>query len=292
MPSDEVFIRPMRPDDVVAAERLSDRAFRALEGSPLGGGRSPARQEMWRTRTAHLVETDPGGCWVAERGGEMVGFATSFKRELTWVLATYAVHPHLQGAGLGKALLEVALRHGEGCLRGMLSASDDPKAFRRYRAVGFSMHPQLYLNGRVAREAIPAVGKVREGSAGDRDLMDSLDRARRGAAHGPDHDVLLQQYRLIVSDRSTGQGYAYVDPQSGEVALLAAENRRTATRLLWEAVASAPTDATYTIPHLTAANEWAIDVGLAARLSVRTSGYLALRGMKPPVPYVHHGSFL
>ena len=40
------------------------------------------------------------------------------------------------------------------------------------------------------------------------------------------------------------------------------------------------------VGHVTPANEWAVDVGLAARLSVTTRGYLALRGMKPPTPYL------
>ena len=44
------------------------------------------------------------------------------------------------------------------------------------------------------------------------------------------------------------------------------------------------------VHHVTAANEWALDVGLAARLDVHQSGYLALRDMKPPTPYLHHGS--
>ena len=61
-----------------------------------------------------------------------------------WILATYAVRPGLQGQGIGKALLAAALHHGRGCLRGMLSASADPKAVRRYRAAGFSLHPQMY----------------------------------------------------------------------------------------------------------------------------------------------------
>jgi hypothetical protein len=31
---------------------------------------------------------------------------------------------------------------------------------------------------------------------------------------------------------------------------------------------------------------------MAARLDLHTAGYLALRGMKPPAPYLHHGSLL
>jgi hypothetical protein len=129
---------------------------------------------------------------------------------------------------------------------------------------------------------------VREGGPGDIELMDSLDRRTRGAAHGPDHGLLLSTFRLLVSDTSTGSGYAYMSP--GRLQLLAASNRRTAQRLLWAVLADCPGEAF--VPHLTAANHWAIDVGLAARLELRQSGYLALRGMKPPAPYVHHGALL
>jgi hypothetical protein len=61
---------------------------------------------------------------------------------------------------------------------------------------------------------------------------------------------------------------------------------------MWEALASSRPDRPVRVPHVTAANEWAIDVGLAARLSVHQGGYLCLRGMKPPTPYLHHGSLL
>ena len=52
---------------------------------------------------------------------------------------------------------------------------------RIYRQAGFDLHPQMFLTGTVDRSTIPVVEKVREGSAGDVDLMDSLDRAARGA---------------------------------------------------------------------------------------------------------------
>ena len=284
----------MRPEDVVAAERLSSEGFYEVDArlSPRGGPepqpRSPARGAQWVERTLHVLRTDPGGCWVAEVDGEMIGCATSLTRELMWILSTYVVRPGLQGQGIGKALLAAALHHGRGCLRGMLSASADAKAVRRYRAAGFSLHPQMFLAGPVDRSAIPVVEKVREGSAGDIDLMDSVDRQTRGAAHGPDHRVMIGLWRLLVSDTTTGAGYAYVDGSS--VALLAATNRRTACRLLWAALADIEGDAL--VGHVTAANEWALDVGLAARLALHQEGYLGLRGMAPPTPYLHNGALL
>jgi hypothetical protein len=244
---------------------------------------------MWRARAEHLLRTDPAGCWVAERDGRMLGFATSFRRDVTWFLATYAVRPELQGAGIGRALLDAALTHSRGCLRGMLSASKDPKAFRRYRLAGFTMHPQMHLTGRVDRSAIPVVEHLRDGTETDFDLLDSLDRRCRDAAHGPDHAVLLAQNRLVVLDRTAGSGYAYI-AADGKPAVVCASTRAVASKLLWEAVASAGEE--LTVPHVTAANEWAVDVGLAAGLAAHTAGYLAVRGMKPPAPYLHHGALL
>ncbi|WP_244927506.1 GNAT family N-acetyltransferase [Nocardioides sp. W7] len=291
----DVLIRPMRPDDVPVAERLSAESFYDLDvrshrpGLPEPERRPAVRAGNWVTRTQHFLLTDAGGCWVAEVGGELVGFATSFVREGTWFLATYAVRPGLQGHGLGKRLLDTAMTHGRGCLRGMLTASADPKAARRYRLAGFTLHPQMLLRGTVDRSAIPVIDKVREGTAGDVDLLDSLDRQTRGAAHGPDHQLMLAAWRLLVSDTTSGSGYAYVGPD-GSLALLAASNRRTATRLLWAALAG--TTGETVVPHLTVANEWAIDVGMAARLELHQEGYLGLRGMKPPAPYVHNGALL
>jgi GNAT superfamily N-acetyltransferase len=292
----DVVIRPMRADDVAACEGLSaeanagpEQVVPGEEPSPIS--RPPVRASNWIIRTTHLLEHDPGGCWVAERDGLPVGFAVSFRRDLLWLLASYYVRPGLQGAGIGRPLLDAALSHSRGCLRAMFASSPDPRAFRRYRLAGFSMHPAMVLRGEVDRTQLPVVEHVREGTASDFDLMDSIDRQRREAAHGVDHPMLASMFRLLVTDHSSGSGYVYLDTDL-QPCLVAATNRRTAERLLWEGLAASPPGATVTVRNVTQANEWAVDVGLAARLSVSTSGYLALRGMRPPTPYLHHDALM
>lgn len=290
-------IRPMRTDDVPAVERLTDEAFYDLDvrthrpGWPEPTRRSPEKAANWQTRMRHMVEHDPGGCFVAEDRGGLIGAVAGLRRELAWVLATYVVRPGLQGRGVGRQLLDAALGYGRGCLRGLLASSSDPMAARRYRAAGFTLHPTMLLWGAVPRQALPVVERVREGSAGDIDLMNSVDRQVRDSAHGVDHELMTSMYQLVVVDRSTGSGYAYVEPGGGPY-LLAATNRRTATDLLWETLAASDPDRKVTIGHVTAVNEWAVDVGMAARLELHTSGYLALRQMKPPMPYLPSGHFL
>ena len=285
----------MRSDDVPAAERVSDEGFFELDsrtrrvGGPEPARRSQTHRAVWIERTRHLLRHDPEGCWVAEDDSGIVGIVTSLRRETLWCLATYAVLPARQGQGIGKPLLAAAMAHGRGCTRAMLSASSDAKALRIYRMAGFDLHPQMYLSGTLDRAAIPVVEKVREGGPADVELMDSLDRGARGAGHGVDHELMLRTWHLMVTDSSTGSGYVYLD-ERGRLGLLAASNRRTATRLLWAALAEAPQGAA--VPHVTAANQWVLDVGFAARLELHQEGYLGLRGMKPPTPYVHNGALL
>ena len=243
----DYFVRPMSQADIPSVERITDAAFFELDtrtyrtGWPAPEHRSDARAADWCARVSHLVRADPRGCWVAEDDSGLLGAAVSMRRDTTWLLATYAVLPGLQGRGIGRPLLDAALDYGSGSLYGMVASSDDPAAIRRYRLAGFSLHPTMLLWGKVPRASLPVVERVREGSLGDIDLMNSVDRQTRGAAHGVDHEVLCRTHRLVVADRTTGSGYAYVTPGSGTY-LLAATNRRTATDLLWEALAASSPD--------------------------------------------------
>jgi GNAT superfamily N-acetyltransferase len=295
--SPDYLVRPMTAADVKAVEGLTDETYFDFDvrthraGWPQPTRRTEARSAEWRDRMSHLLRTDPRGCWVAEDAGGPIGAAASMRRDLTWLLACYAVRPGVQGRGVGRQLLDATLAYGSGCLRGMLLSSSDPSAVRRYRLAGLTLHPAMLLWGHVSREALPVVERVREGSAGDVDLMNSVDRQVRDSAHGEDHALLTGRYRLVVADRPTGRGYAYVAPTGGPY-LLAATNRRTAAELLWETLAASSPGVPVTVQNISAVNEWAVDVGMAARLELWTHGYLALRGMRPPMPYLPSGFFL
>jgi GNAT superfamily N-acetyltransferase len=282
----------MMPADVPAAERLSADAFHDAElrlaprGGPEPERRPLARAAGWASRTARLLETDAGGSWAAVDDGGLAGFATSVRRERLWILVTFAVRPGSQGRGIGRALLARAQAYGAGCDRGMLASTDDALALRRYHAAGFALHPQMLFAGQADRAGIPAVTGMREGAPDDIEWMDDLDRDLRGAPHGPDHACLAEMGRLVVT--TSRDGYAYAS--AGSVCLLAARDEPTAARLLWECLAGA--DGDFAVSHVTSANMWAADVALGARLPLRTSGYLGVRGMAPPPAYIHNGPLL
>ncbi|MFD3457511.1 GNAT family N-acetyltransferase [Streptomyces sp. NPDC058691] len=294
-----MILRPLRDTDedadaiaVVAAAAFGARD--ALPGGGPSGDVSPERAAMLRRRNRHLARTDPGGCWLAvdETSGMPLGVVMSTRREGTWGLSLFAVLPSAQGHGVGRELLAAALAYGRGCLRGIICGSPDPRAAATYRRAGFTLHPAMRLAGTVRKGDLPAPdGAVHEGSAKHRDLMDSVDRRTRGGAHGPDHDQLLTESGLLVVDDLAGSGYCYVG-REGRVHLLAATSRRLASRLLTAALLSLPDGTTARVAHLTSEQQWAVDVGLTAGLELSTSGYVCLRGMRPPEPYIPSGFFL
>ncbi|PYC72947.1 GNAT family N-acetyltransferase [Streptomyces tateyamensis] len=289
-----MILRQLRDDpaDTEAVREISDAAFGALTPDST---RVPteAQAAFQRARAGHLAATDPQGCWLAVQDGAAIGFALSMRREGLWVLALTAVLPQYQGQGVGRLLLERAQEHGRGCLRGMITVSVDPAAARRYRRAGFTLHPTMRLSGQLDRSALRDTGElpVHRGNHTHLHLLDSIDRRLRDAAHGVDHELMLRHYdELLVVDTVTGTGYCYRD--GGTVKLLAATTRHIATRLLREALAAVPEGAEAKVEWLTAEQEWAVDVGLDVGLTVENHGYLALRGMRPPAPYLPSGGFL
>jgi ribosomal protein S18 acetylase RimI-like enzyme len=292
---DGVEVRPMDAEDLPGAERASavtfldgDRRSRRVS-EPEPQPRSPQASAQWIDRMAFFLRVDPAGCWVATRGEEVVGFAISQNRGARWYLATYGVVPDAQGTGIGRRLMDAVLAHAAG-QPGLFVSTVHPGATRRYRLAGFTLLPQMRMVGTVDRSTLPAVDGLREGDADDVEWMDRLDERLRGAGHGPDHIYMVDTLRLVVSrDHDRRPGYVYLDDR-GRAVLLAAADEETAQRLLWAALAAAEGETL--VNCITAGNHWAVDVGLAARLDLGQEGYLALRGMAEPAPYLASGHFL
>jgi GNAT superfamily N-acetyltransferase len=291
---DPVRVRFMRESDLPGAERASavtfyeaDRLIRRVN-EPEPERRSATASKEWIDRMQFFLTVDPEGCWVAVDDDEVMGFAISQNRGRFWFLATYGVLPDRQGAGIGKRLMDSVLAHADS-RQGMYSATVHPAATRRYRMAGFTLYPQMRMVGTVDRSTLPAITGLSEGVAADFDWMDRLDEDLRGAGHGPDHGYLLENTRLVVSRAEGRPGYVYIDDR-GRPALLAAAREDTAEDLLWEALASSQGNTL--VNCITTDNHWAVDVGLAARLDIGQEGYLAVRGMKAPAPYLPSGHFL
>lgn len=280
----------------VRDSRADAEAVQGVTAAAFGGGwgeRGERQTARFHRRVRHLAAADPRGCWLAEdSSGRPVGAVLASRREGLWGLSLLVVVPDAQGKGLGTALLRRALDYSKGTLRGVICGTSHPVAARAYQRAGFTLHPTMRLSGTVDAGAVTVPdGPAVEGGPGMRSLMDSVDRRLRGGAHGPDHGELLRHDRLIVADDLAGSGYCFLG-DDGVIALLAATSRRIAVRLLTSALLSLPPGSTATVRHLTAEQDWAVDACLTAGLELGHDGYLALRGMRPPAPYLPSIDFL
>ncbi len=290
MPTD-ARIRPLRSEDVAAAADVGWRALspympQAVADDALDPGPRIASQ---RARVAHLLDTDPEGCWVADAGGEVVGVALGLVREDVWGFSLFGLLPEHQGRGVGRELLGAALTHAEGRRGGIILSSVNPAAMRSYFRAGFRLLPTVSLGGVARPDAIPDGLRSRPGDPeADGATIDLASRHVRGASHRRDIPMMIGASRLLVLE---GEGFAV--HREGKVALLAATSDEAARDLAWSCLAAAPPGATVEIEFVSAGNDWAVDVGLRAGLSLTPEGPVFVRGQLGTLrPFIPNGAYL
>jgi predicted N-acetyltransferase YhbS len=284
-------IRLLREADVEAADEMSSRAMDEMDRS-FGltvPERNAARIALSRARIRHIATTDPQGSVVAELDGEIVGVALAIRRGSLWFLSLLAVRTDVQSAGIGRRVLDAALDYGSDCPLGMIAASPDPRALRRYGRAGFALYPAYDAEGVPDLSEAPAHLGVREGDWDrDADLVEALVRERRGEPYGPDFDYLRgRDIRLLVHDGPARDSRAVCLLRDSRVTMVAGASEQAASRVLWSALAEAP--GRVSVSYLTGPQQWAIEVALAARLTLRPIDTLCVRGMPLPHSYLPSG---
>jgi ribosomal protein S18 acetylase RimI-like enzyme len=286
----EIQIRPMRPDDVAATEAVWHRASSSMRAAHGLAPRAYDEEVKERTRRGmhHLLSTDPDGCWVAVGDGEVVGLAQAICRERLWVLSLLGVVPEHQSRGIGRMMLEAAIRYGGGGAPGMIMSSMDPRAVRRYGLAGFQVLPTMAASGGVRAGALPLPSGLRDADLSERPVVDAVDRALRGSSHGPDLDHLLREgHRLVLLD---DVGYAVC--REARPVLLGATSEEAAEALLYGVLAGADPDEVVNLGWITGDQKWAVRAALRAGLELHPSGPLMVRGEPGPLrPYLPSGAF-
>jgi hypothetical protein len=290
----------MRPDDAGAVyDTASTALFESMEEREVLRRRTPEPVEARKARYEHSLRHDPGGPgWPRKTGASPAwrrrgaGVAISAGRERLWVLSLLAVDAAHRGTGLSRELLGCAVAYGEGCEGAMIASSRHPAAMRSYARAGFDLHPTLSASGTVRREAIATGLDAREGEERDLELAAGVDRAVRGAAHGPDLEHMLSTgSRLLVAERPSGMGY--VAEHNGSPAVLAATDPAAARDLLWACLERIPPGEKADVDWITGGQNWAVPVSLKAGLSLSPAGPVCTRGdLGPLTPYLPSGPFL
>jgi GNAT superfamily N-acetyltransferase len=277
-------IRAMKESDLDGAVSASAAAFDIDLSEPI-------YEQRWRSRVAYPLHIEPGGAFVAEQDGRIIGVAQVLRRERLWLLSLLTVDPGAQGTGAGRALMERALAYDDGTDAGLIVSSNNPSAMRLYARAGFSMLPTLQSEGAVDRASLPHLnGAVRDGDRGDLEKLAAISRDVRGAPHTIELEFALARggQLLVVDDR----GFTVAHPEWG-VWLLVARDEEAARALLWAALDRAGSDDGRPIVRwLTADQQWAIEVLIRAGLRLTAYGGLCVSGNPGPLhPFVPSGPF-
>jgi GNAT superfamily N-acetyltransferase len=100
--------RLARAQDLAAAEALVVASINELTERHGFGSMATASPLNFQLFS---LKDDPDGLWVAEAGGDIVGFSWSWVCGDVWFLAQLFIDPLQQGHGIGHELLKRALEH-------------------------------------------------------------------------------------------------------------------------------------------------------------------------------------
>jgi len=291
-----VTLRPMAEADVPGAVEAFDSGFLAMRarfGLPITGN-SLQDERRRQDRTRHFLSTDPGGSWVADDEGTIVGMSQSFVREDYWMLSQLGTVPGQQGRGLGRELLRLALAHGDPSSPGTIQCSRDPKAMALYSSFGFSLHPVVAAWGMLRPGAVSrpeVVERIEPDDVGPEhhEIVADIDRHVRGSARTVDITSMLSQpgNRLLLHGDQ-----AYAVAKDERIVTLGARDEEAATLVLRTMLAEAPEGETIEVNWLTSAQQWAIRVLTQAGIELQPYGPVMVRGMDgPPSPYIPSGGY-
>ena len=93
-----ILYRPARAQELARAEELVAASINDLTVRHGFGRMASARPPHFQQFS---LKDDPDGLWIAEEGGDIVGFAFSWVCGGLWFLAELFVAPDQQGRGIG-----------------------------------------------------------------------------------------------------------------------------------------------------------------------------------------------
>ncbi|GAB2472723.1 GNAT family N-acetyltransferase [Comamonas humi] len=214
-----LIIRPARVEELTHAEALVARSINDLTERHGFGAIASARPPDFQ---AFCVQDDPRGAWLAEEGGETVGFALSWVCGRLWFLAELFVAPSRQGQAIGDELLRRTLQQ----------ASDAGATEKSLITFAFNVVSQgLYVrHGLLPRMPLHLCSAARESLAGrlhgpvlrtvpigttaaDLEMLRQLDGAALGTSREKHHRFLLRDPSMqgvFLDDGSERVGYAYL----------------------------------------------------------------------------------
>ncbi|MGH2520893.1 MAG: GNAT family N-acetyltransferase [Anaerolineales bacterium] len=230
----EITFRPGTLDDSYTAFQIFEYSVLDLSQrlgvmAITGGGDPAVLEKLWESRRPlfeHLGRTAEH-FWIAEAGGQAIGYARSILRDGVRELTEFFVLPSHQSGGVGRELLARAFPR-EGAEHRTIIATSDSRALARYLKTGVYARFPIYSFSRTPEAAPVATDLSIEPVSAAPEILETLavlDAAVLGHRRDVDHAFLLEERQGYVYYRGRRPvGYGYVGFRSGPFALLNEED--------------------------------------------------------------------
>jgi GNAT superfamily N-acetyltransferase len=228
-----VALRPARADELQRAQELIVSSINDLTERHGFGAMASVRPAAFQL---FYFNEDPGGFWIAEDEGEIVGTAFSWVCGDLWFLAELFIAPRMQGSGIGRELLTRTLRHADQAAaktRALITFTFNTVSQGLYMRHGMFPRLPVYMVN-VDRKSIPNTGskmrlKFRKAEASGSHIatLAALDASALGVSREKHHTYLLNDPTMkgfLLYEGNDCIGYAYV-ASTGHVGPLAVTKR-------------------------------------------------------------------
>lgn len=224
-----ITLRSARADELQRAQELVVGSINDLTERHGFGAMASIRPAVFQQFS---FKEEPGGFWIAEDRGDIIGYAFSWTCGDLWFLAELFIAPQMQGSGVGRELLRRTLRHADQAgakTRALITFTFNTVSQGLY--IRHGMYPRLPVSIFSAdRKAVASAGadarlKFRRAEASKADLaiLGALDTSALSVSREKHHKFLLSDPAmkgLLFYEGDDCIGYAYV-ASSGHVGPLA-----------------------------------------------------------------------
>jgi GNAT superfamily N-acetyltransferase len=225
----QIVYRPARADELQTAQEL---VVQSINDLTMRHGFGPMASLRPADFQQFSLKDDPGGLWVAEVSGEIVGFAFSWISGTFWFLAELFVSPNHQGQGIGDGLLKRTFDHANragAANKALITFTFNTVSQGLYIRRGLYPRLPIYFFT-VARDTLPKQHHAEllrhsgiEDTAPDQARLAGFDLATLGFTRDKHHRFLLGDPKMRGVFFHAGQdcvGYAYLN-SGGHVGPLA-----------------------------------------------------------------------
>jgi len=211
--------RPAQAQDLAMAEALVVASINDLterHGFGSMATSSPPNFQLFS------LKDDPDGLWIAEDGGDILGFAWSWVCGDVWFLAQLFVDPAQQGRGIGNELLKLTFEHARksrAAHRALITFTFNRVSQGLYIRHGLFPKMPIYFFG-ATREQVkaglpepPLRSITIDDSAADMKRLAEIDARAIGVAREKHHRYLLndpETMGVMLCAGSECVGYTYI----------------------------------------------------------------------------------